>query len=154
MLRLSGIDWVNLQGGPAGRRLIEQYPRVIDAIDPPVALDEFAAATAATDLVISIDTMAAHCAGALGHPLWLLVPHSPHWAWGLGRDHTPWYPTARLLPTRPPQLARRHRSADAGARDAALNRRAPDQRVTSDPEEVNDFNMLPSPLRKSMCRKC
>ena len=97
LLRLPGVDWVSLQGGPAGRRLIEHYRQVIDAMDPAVALDEFAAATAATDLVISIDTMAAHCAGALGHPLWLLVPHSPHWAWGLGRDHTPWYPTARLF---------------------------------------------------------
>ena len=39
--------------------------------------------------------MAAHLAGALGHPLWIAVPHSPHWVWGLGRA-TPWYPHARI----------------------------------------------------------
>jgi ADP-heptose:LPS heptosyltransferase len=59
-------------------------------------LDEFAAAVAATDLLVTVDTMAAHCAGALGHPVWLMLPLSPHWCWGIGRGQTPWYPTARL----------------------------------------------------------
>ena len=48
-------------------------------------------------ILVSVDMMAAHCAGALGHPLLLLVPYSPHWAWGIGRERTPWYPTARLF---------------------------------------------------------
>jgi ADP-heptose:LPS heptosyltransferase len=48
-------------------------------------LDEFAAAVAATDLLVTVDTMAAHCAGALGHPVWLMLPLSPHWCWGIGR---------------------------------------------------------------------
>jgi hypothetical protein len=60
-------------------------------------LDEFAAAVAATDLLVTVDTMAAHCAGALGHPIWLMLPLSPHWCWGIGRGQTPWYPTARLF---------------------------------------------------------
>ncbi len=97
LLAHAEIDWINLQGGPAGRQLAVVYPGLIDAIDREVALDEFAAAVAATDLLVTVDTMAAHCAGALGHPLWLLLPHSPHWAWGLARDRTPWYPTARLF---------------------------------------------------------
>ena len=57
-------------------------------IDPPctaaceMPLDEFAAAVAATDLLVTVDTMAAHCAGALGHPVWLMLPLSPHWCRG------------------------------------------------------------------------
>jgi hypothetical protein len=49
---------------------------------------------AATDLVVTVDTMAAHCGGAVGHPVWLMLPLSPHWCWGIGRDQTAWYPTA------------------------------------------------------------
>jgi hypothetical protein len=97
LLRLTGIDWVNLQGGPAGRELAVACPGIIDATKHQIPLDEFAAAVAATDLLVTVDTMAAHCAGALGHPLFLLVPFSPHWAWGIARERTPWYPTARLF---------------------------------------------------------
>jgi ADP-heptose:LPS heptosyltransferase len=97
LLRTAEIDPVNLQGGAAGRQLAAEYPDIIDATNPEISLDEFAAAVAATDLVITVDTMAAHCAGALGHPVWIMVPYSPHWCWGVGRDLTPWYPTARLF---------------------------------------------------------
>jgi ADP-heptose:LPS heptosyltransferase len=97
LLQTSEFDPVNLQGGAAGRQLAAEYPGVIDATNPEISLDEFAAAVAATDLLISVDTMAAHCAGALGHPLWIMVPYSPHWCWGVERNHTPWYPTARLF---------------------------------------------------------
>jgi len=96
-LRIAEIDPVNLQGGAAGRQLAAEYPGIIDATNPEIPLDEFAAAVAATDLVITVDTLAAHCAGALGHPVWVMVPYSPHWCWGVGRDLTPWYPTARLF---------------------------------------------------------
>ncbi len=50
---------------------------------------------AALDLVIAVDTMVAHLAGALGRPTWLLLKHQPDWRWGLGR-RTPWYPSLRL----------------------------------------------------------
>jgi ADP-heptose:LPS heptosyltransferase len=97
LLRIAEIDPVNLQGGAAGRQLAAEYPDIIDETNPEISLDEFAAAVAATDLVITVDTMAAHCAGALGHPAWIMVPYSPHWCWGVGRDLTPWYPTVRLF---------------------------------------------------------
>ncbi len=98
------IDWVNLQGGAAGRELAAAHPEIIDATKEEVPLDEFAAALAATDILVSVDTMAAHCAGALGHPLLLLVPYSPHWAWGIGRERTPWYPDRLYLPACPLQV--------------------------------------------------
>jgi len=56
-----------------------------------------AAAIRALDLVISVDTSVAHLAGALGAPLWVLVPHSPDWRWLLNRRDNPWYPRARVF---------------------------------------------------------
>jgi len=49
------------------------------------------------DLVITVDTSVAHLAGALGKPLWILLPYIPDWRWLLDRDDSPWYPTARLF---------------------------------------------------------
>jgi tetratricopeptide (TPR) repeat protein len=49
------------------------------------------------DLVISVDTSVAHLAGALGKPVWTLLPFIPDWRWMLNRKDTPWYPTMRLF---------------------------------------------------------
>lgn len=51
-----------------------------------------AAAMAKLDLIITVDTAAAHLAGALGRPTWLLLPYAPDWRWMLDRNDTPWYP--------------------------------------------------------------
>jgi tetratricopeptide (TPR) repeat protein len=56
-----------------------------------------AALASEMDLVISVDTSTAHLAGAMGKPVWVLLPHIPDFRWLLDRSDSPWYPTATLL---------------------------------------------------------
>jgi Flp pilus assembly protein TadD len=65
---------------------------------------ETAAAVAALDLVISVDTSVAHLAGALAKPVWTLLPYLSDWRWLVGREDSAWYPTMRLF--------RQHRPGD------------------------------------------
>ena len=63
-----------------------------------------AAAVSALDLVITIDSVIAHIAGALGCPFWVMLSSGSDWRWLIEREDSPWYPTARLFrQTRPRQ---------------------------------------------------
>ena len=76
---------------------IETTGRVRHFGDDLHTLMDTAALASEMDLVVSVDTSVAHLVGALGRPLWLLLPHNPDWRWIVGRDTTPWYPSARLF---------------------------------------------------------
>jgi hypothetical protein len=85
-----GVRWFSLQ-----------YPATPCPLPAaPVAcrdIDELAVRIRLLDLVITVDTMTAHLAGALGVPVWLLLDHDPDWRWMTERDDSPWYPTMRLF---------------------------------------------------------
>src|SRR5882724_7925729 len=72
-------------------------PRLLDLGPSLKNLSDTAALIGALDLVISADTSVAHLAGALGVPVWILLPFVPDWRWLLDRDDSPWYPGARLF---------------------------------------------------------
>lgn len=103
VLRTKGVAFVNLQYGDHAVELAEAsaalgVPILSDeAINPLASIDAQAAQVSAMDLVVSIDNATVHLAGALGVPVWVLLPAAPDWRWLLGRDSSPWYPNARLF---------------------------------------------------------
>ncbi|BAX61427.1 tetratricopeptide repeat protein [Burkholderia stabilis] len=70
---------------------------VLSFADALMDFAETAALIDTLDLVISVDTSVAHLAGALGRPVWVLLPRVPDWRWLLERDDCPWYPAATLF---------------------------------------------------------
>jgi hypothetical protein len=94
-----GITWFSLQMGTACgqmRTVGERFP-LIDASSTSRDLAETAALVATLDLVITVDTSVAHLAGAMGVPLWVVLPHLADWRWMEERADSPWYPGARLF---------------------------------------------------------
>jgi len=97
LAEISGLSLYSIQKGPgadqaapAGMKLIDLTADLNDFADTAALIDNL-------DLVISVDTSVAHLAGAMGKPTWILLPYSPDWRWMLGREDSPWYPTARLI---------------------------------------------------------
>ena len=70
---------------------------IIDLSDRLHDFTDTAAIIAQLDLVITVDTAVAHLTGALGKPVWIVLPFVPDWRWLQEREDSPWYPTARLF---------------------------------------------------------
>jgi tetratricopeptide (TPR) repeat protein len=94
-----GFQYVSLQkdvrNGDAST--LADRPDILHFGDRLGDFSDTAALCALMDVVIAVDTSIAHLAGALGVPLWLLLPFMPDWRWLLDRDDSPWYPSARLF---------------------------------------------------------
>jgi hypothetical protein len=93
-----GVAFVSLQRGPAYEswRVTREGPPIAAELTSD-SVAETAATIAALDLVITVDTMVAHLAGALGVPVWLMLHAAADWRWLLDRSDSPWYPTMRLF---------------------------------------------------------
>ncbi len=101
---LPGIAFVALQKGPATPQaggffarapLVNLGAEIHDYADTMAIMDNL-------DLIVSVDTSVVHLAGALGRPVWVMIPRAPDWRWLLQREDTPWYPSMRLFrQTRP-----------------------------------------------------
>ncbi|MBV8825586.1 MAG: tetratricopeptide repeat protein, partial [Hyphomicrobiales bacterium] len=94
---------------------------------------ETAAAVANLDLVISADSAPAHVAGALGKPVWILLPFNPDWRWFAQRTDSPWYPTARLFRQPKPGDWESAIEAVRGALSAQLAIAAPTAAASAEP---------------------
>jgi hypothetical protein len=79
------------------RTALRTMPHVRNHADDLKDFGDTAALVSLLDLVISVDTSVVHLAGALGRPVWLLLPHLADWRWLLERDDSPWYPSTWLL---------------------------------------------------------
>ena len=99
LLDNSGFAFYSFQRGLPRQQLATVNPncRIYDtALYSPEIVDT-AADLMNMNLFITVDSMAAHLAGALGRQVWLLLPFEADWRWMLGRRDTPWYPTMRLF---------------------------------------------------------
>jgi Flp pilus assembly protein TadD len=97
--QVPGIRFVSLQRGHAATQT-NKLPHGMQLIDISEEINDFAdtaALIANLDLVIAVDTAVAHLAGAMGAPVWVLLPFAPDWRWMLDREDSPWYPTMRLF---------------------------------------------------------
>ena len=105
LAELPGIDWHILQRDAQNAGWDGKLGAISGGDNP---LDD-ARIMRALDLVISVDTMTAHLAGALGQQTWTLLPFEADWRWMLDRTDSPWYPTMRLF-----------RQKEAGRWDAVI----------------------------------
>jgi tetratricopeptide (TPR) repeat protein len=92
-----GVRWISLQYGPRANDPAPPGLELVRFGDAIRDMSDTAAIVAQLDLVISVDTGVAHLAGALGVPVWLLLPWRTEWRWPAAARETPWYPSMRLF---------------------------------------------------------
>ena len=98
LAKVPNVDFFSLQ---KGEEASQKPPEGMNLVDLSAEIDDFADAAgllAHLDLLISVDTAAAHLAGAMGKPVWLLTFNAlNYWRWLLDREDTQWYPSMRLF---------------------------------------------------------
>jgi hypothetical protein len=93
------FNWYCLQNEfrNADHEFLANCPQLTSYASLLTDLSDTAALLAELDLVISVDTAVAHLAGAMGKPVWILLPHNADYRWLLERNDSPWYPSAQLF---------------------------------------------------------
>lgn len=99
LLKSGCAEFWSLQGGTARGDAVGLVKTGVlrDAAVCGEGLEVLSAVIANLDLVITVDTLAAHLAGAMGMPVWVLLQHAADWRWMANRCDSPWYPKTRLF---------------------------------------------------------
>ncbi len=99
ILSVAGAGFVSVQRDlrEADAARLAAAPQVADLGPELGDFADTAAVLALCDLTICVDTSVAHLAGAMGRPLWVLLPFQPDWRWTLDAPRSPWYPAAELF---------------------------------------------------------
>jgi tetratricopeptide (TPR) repeat protein len=97
LFRNNDIQFIGLQKGPAAEQaMIGHWPNFHNIGSSLENFADTAAVLSRLDLLITVDTAVAHLAGAMGGPVWVLIPFIPDWRWGMEGEATAWYPGMRL----------------------------------------------------------
>jgi hypothetical protein len=99
-LRNAGTEFYSLQQNATADELAALPIRCFSLADQTENPLDAAAAMQWLDLIITVDSMPAHLAGALGRPVWTLLKAEADWRWMDDRTDSPWYPTMRLFRNR------------------------------------------------------
>jgi tetratricopeptide (TPR) repeat protein len=97
LAQVAGVRFISLQTGHAARQIASAGFSVGNWTGELTDFAETAGLIANLDLVVTIDTAAAHLAAAMGKPTWILLKSAADWRWMKDRSDSPWYPTARLF---------------------------------------------------------
>lgn len=97
LANIPGVRLFSLQRGPGLEELGQVDFPLVELGSHFETFMDTAAVLMNLDLLITIDTAVAHCAGALGRPVWVMLPFVPDWRWLLEREDSPWYPGMRLF---------------------------------------------------------
>jgi hypothetical protein len=94
---IRGVSFYSLQAGPEREHLSQWPHEIINLYHESGSILIGAKTLKKLDLVITVDTMMTHLAGAMGRPVWTLLPYECDWRWMMDREDSPWNPSMRLF---------------------------------------------------------
>ena len=97
LAKVEGVRLVSLQKGLAAEQVAEGRVAIEDWMRDVGDFTDTAGLVESLDLVIAVDTAVVHLAGAMGKPVWVMLPFVADWRWMSGREDSPWYSSARLF---------------------------------------------------------
>jgi len=99
LAKLSNISLVSMQKvvPDKDKASLAEFPGMLAVADSLSDFGQTAALISALDLVVTVDSVAGHLSGALGKPVWVMMPTPSDWRWLLEREDSPWYPSMRIF---------------------------------------------------------